>query len=120
MAAAPTGEMLPIGRIGLVGVLGRRCFGVIARRIDKPIESARTGHMRGQGNRIVVNLLSLAALVIVYRIMGRRARFLGAWRLVFRCFAHISEPTPFMSDNANLLDVTLKCKVRRFISYILD
>jgi hypothetical protein len=25
-----------------------------------------------------------------------------------------------MSDNANLLDVTLKCKVRRFISYILD
>ena len=28
---------------------------------------------------------------------------------------HVSEPIPFTSDNANLLDITVKCKVRRFV-----
>ena len=39
---------------------------------------------------------------------------------VFGCFTHIPEPIPYMSDNANLLDIVKTCKAGRFAQHIVD
>ena len=38
----------------------------------------------------------------------------------FRCFAHVSEPIPIMSDKANLLDIAEGCRVGRFVHHLVD
>jgi hypothetical protein len=40
MAAAPAPKVLPVGRVGLIGVFGCRGFGVVARGINKAIKGA--------------------------------------------------------------------------------
>ena len=58
---APTGEMFPVGGIGLIGVPSRRGLGVVAGSINKAIKSARACNMREQGDAIAFLLISLVA-----------------------------------------------------------
>lgn len=74
---APAREVLPVGDIGLVGVFGRRGLRVVAGGVDKAIECTGSGNMRGQSDCIAGGRCSLAATVVIRRILGRRVPFPG-------------------------------------------
>ena len=71
LQSAPTREVLPVGGISFVGVLGGRGPGVIAGIVDQPVEGAGAGDLRGQGDPIAVRVISLVALSNICCVGGR-------------------------------------------------
>lgn len=67
---APPPEVLPVRSIGLIGVLGRRCLGVVSGGIDQAVQCARPG---GGGGKVIRSLVSFMMVTyMLVRIKGRR------------------------------------------------